>query len=448
MHTAQSLFNIRIFSLFLSLALPLPAGAIDILKTQQSSSINPLIAIANQKRTALVIGNSSYQTAGTLRNPVNDANDMAQALQQLGFEVILLKDANLRQMGDAIDEFNLKLRQGGVGVFYYAGHGVQVEGENYLIPIDAQLMRQQDVRYEALPVGKVLGAMEDAANNLNIVILDACRDNPLPRRWQRSTAGGLAPIQAVKGSYIAYATAPGEVAADGTGRNGIFTSHLLQHIKTPNLPLEEMFKRVRQGVAKDTNNQQIPWDSSSLIGDFSFNPDFFTATSDNPAPSTPSSSSEAMISNNQDNTNLGNEEQVRAYHKRAVGNYLNQNYEGALADLDRVIAIAPDSDPHQLEARILKGWTYLRMGNYQEAMAECDRVIQSNPEDRGKLRQASECLAMGYTQRADIRIESKDFQGALQEIARAEQLLQEQQIVNSSVSSYVQSLKSQISLPE
>jgi hypothetical protein len=442
MPTAQLLFKIGIFSLLLSFALPLPTRANDLLKPEKSSSINPLIAIANQKRTALVIGNSSYQKAGTLRNPVNDANDIAQALQQLGFDVILLKDATLRQMGDAIEEFNLKLRQGGVGVFYYAGHGVQVEGENYLIPIDTQLMRQQDVRYETLPVGKVLGAMEDAANGLNIVILDACRDNPLPRQWQRSTAGGLAPIQAVRGSYIAYATAPGEVAADGTGRNGIFTANILQHIKTPNLTIEEMFKRVRQGVAKDTNNQQIPWDSSSLIGEFSFN----SGSSTTPTSTTFSSPSQPVTPINEANVNSGYEEQVRAYHKQAVSNYLNQNYEGALADLDRVIAIAPDRDSHELEARILKGMTYLRMGNYQQAMAECNQAIESNPEDKGQVRQAAECLALGYTQIADLRKESKDFQGALQELARAEQLLQEQQIVNSSVYSYVQSLKAHIQL--
>lgn len=165
----------------------------------------------------------------------------------------------------------MKLRKGGVGVFYYAGHGIQVEGENYLIPIDAQLNSEKDVNYEALPVGKVQNLMEELGTETNVIILDACRNNPFSRRWYRSTpVRGLAPIQAVSGSYIAFATAPGLVAKDGENRNGTFTSYILKYIKTPNLSIENLFKKVRQNVAKVTNNAQIPWDSSSLINDFSF----------------------------------------------------------------------------------------------------------------------------------------------------------------------------------
>jgi tetratricopeptide (TPR) repeat protein len=244
-----------------------------------------IAATEEQKRTALIIGNSDYQKTGRLPNPVNDATDMAKALQELGFDVILLEDATLRQMGEALNEFHAKLSQGGVGVFYYAGHGMQLDSENYLIPIDAQLERKQDTPYEALPVGKILGAMEDANNDVNIIILDACRDNAFSRQWQRSSqAEGLAPVQAVRGTYIAYATAPGDVAADGEDRNGTFTAQILRHIKTPNLSVEEMFKRVRQDVLRETNNQQIPWDSSSLVGDFSFNQ---TSSPVSDPPSTP-----------------------------------------------------------------------------------------------------------------------------------------------------------------
>jgi uncharacterized caspase-like protein len=163
-----------------------------------------------ERRIALVIGNAAYEV-GLLRNPGHDASDIATTLRQLGFEVTLLRDAARRPMVEAIDLFSRRLRQGGVGVFYFAGHGVQVGGENYLIPVDARIGREQDVPYEAVPVGRILGGMEDADNQLNILILDACRDNPFARQW-RSSPRGLAVMQAARGSFIAYATAPGAVA--------------------------------------------------------------------------------------------------------------------------------------------------------------------------------------------------------------------------------------------
>ena len=225
----------------------------------------------DQPRYALVIGNSDYDEVGKLKNPINDAEDMGKALRDLDFDVRVVKDASLEAMEDALNDFYLKLRKGGIGLFFFAGHGVQVGGENYLIPVDASLARREDVRYETLPVGKVLSAMEDARNDANFIILDACRHNPFGRRW-RSFTRGLAPQQGIEGSIIAYATAPGDFADDGDGRNGTYTSHLLKHIKTPNISVEEMFKRVRQGVAQETRKDQIPWESSSLIGNFSFNP--------------------------------------------------------------------------------------------------------------------------------------------------------------------------------
>jgi len=170
--------------------------------------LHPTIARA-ERRTALVMGNAAYEV-GLLRNPVQDASDMATALRQLGFEVTLLRDAARRPMIEAIDLFSRQLRQGGVGVFYFAGHGVQVGGENYLLPLDARIGREQDVPYEAVPVGRILGGMEDADNQLNILILDACRDNPFARQW-RSSQRGLVGMQAARGSLIAYATAPGAI---------------------------------------------------------------------------------------------------------------------------------------------------------------------------------------------------------------------------------------------
>ncbi len=259
---------------------------------KQATSLSSLLsshnlAIKNQNRVALVIGNSRYQKVGSLSNPTNDADDIAKALQALGFDVIKVLNADKKQMDAALETFRLKLDKGGIGVFYYAGHGVQVEGENYLIPIDAQLNSEKDVNYEALPVGKIQNLMEAVGTETNVIILDACRNNPFSRKWNRSTlVRGLAPIQAISGSYIAFATSPGLVAADGENRNGTFTFYILKFIKTPNLRIENLFKQVRQNVTKVTNKAQIPWDSSSLINEFSFNPVVTADTSTPPPAST------------------------------------------------------------------------------------------------------------------------------------------------------------------
>ena len=224
-----------------------------------------------QKRTALIIGNAEYKEVGRLKNPINDANDIAKSLKDLGFEVTLLTDASLQKMEQAIENYNRQLRQGGVGLFYFSGHGVQAEGENYLVPVEAKLERGQDVRYEAYPVGKLLGAIEDARNKANIIILDACRNNPFTRSWRSSSRGLAAPAQTAQGVLVAYSTAPGKVAFDGKGRNSPYTSAILRHIQTPGLDVEQMFKSVRGEVLKETEGKQIPWESSSLIGKFAFN---------------------------------------------------------------------------------------------------------------------------------------------------------------------------------
>jgi len=225
---------------------------------------------ASNQRLALVIGNGAYRSA-PLRNPVNDATDMATALKRLDFAVTLKTDANQRTMDNAIRNFGKQLRQGGVGLFYYAGHGVQVKGQNYLIPIGSRIETESDVKYEAVDAGRVLGKMEDAGNGLNIIILDACRDNPFGRSF-RSSGRGLNKMDAPEGSILAYATAPGKTAFDGEEkRNGLYTAKLLKHIMTPGVPIELFFKRVRRDVHKDSGKKQIPWTESSLIGDFYFN---------------------------------------------------------------------------------------------------------------------------------------------------------------------------------
>jgi hypothetical protein len=221
-----------------------------------------------ERRVALVMGNSNYKDTPLL-NPVNDARDMAQLLGKLGFEVLHGENLSLNEMKRLIRAFGDKIANGGVGLFYYAGHGAQIKGTNYLIPVDAQIRKEEEVEYESLDVGFALAQMESARNRLNIVILDACRNNPFARSF-RSAKSGLASIDAPSGTLIAYATAPGSVASDGDGRNGLYTMELLTAIRNPGAKLEDVFKRVRIAVQARTAGQQVPWESSSLTGDFYF----------------------------------------------------------------------------------------------------------------------------------------------------------------------------------
>ena len=218
------------------------------------------------KRVALVIGNGAYSST-PLRNPVNDAHDMAVALRGLGFQVIERSNATQKEMNKAIIEFGEKLSAKTVALFYYAGHGVQVRGKNFLIPVDATISSETAVRAEGVDVDTVLDQL--SSSPLNIVILDACRNNPFESKF-RSAGGGLAQIEAPKGTLIAYATAPGKTAADGDGRNGVYTRELLKAIQEPGLPIEQMFKHVRAEVTQATGDAQTPWESSSLTGDFYF----------------------------------------------------------------------------------------------------------------------------------------------------------------------------------
>ena len=221
-----------------------------------------------ERRTALVIGNSDYPAA-PLRNPGNDARKMGQALLELGFDVVLQENVGQSQMRRLIVQFGDRIREGGVGLFYYAGHGMQVGGRNYMIPVDADVKSEAEVEVDGVDVAAVLARMETARNKLNLVILDACRDNPFIRRF-RSSAKGLASIDAPVGTLIAYATAPGSLAFDGSGPTSYYTGELVDAIRTPGLRVEEVFKRVRQAVRVKTQGKQVPWEASSLEGEFVF----------------------------------------------------------------------------------------------------------------------------------------------------------------------------------
>ena len=267
-------------AILLVIALTWPTG----LNAQRGIEAQPQGA-TSESRVALVIGNADYQT-GRLRNPVNDSKDMAEILRRLGFEVITRTNADKRAMVLAIREFGKKLRSTDVGLFYYAGHGVQIDGRNYLIPIAANISTEPEVEFEAVNAERVLATMEEADNPVNIVMLDACRDNPLARSF-RSKSRGLARMEAPVGSFVAYATAPNSVARDGEGRNGVFTGYLLKHIITPGIKIEDVLKRVRKDVMEETGNKQVPWQSSSLTGDFYFKVDVkatIEPTPEKPAP--------------------------------------------------------------------------------------------------------------------------------------------------------------------
>jgi WD40 repeat protein len=223
-----------------------------------------------RKRLALVIGNGNY-SGSSLANPENDARGIKIVLEQAGFEVIKYENLNQSQMKKAMDEFGEKLKNYDVGLFFYAGHGIQSKGYNYLIPVDASLRTEEQVEYDCVSADRVLALMEASGAKVNIIILDACRNNPFERSWTRAVSGkGLAFMNAPTGTVIAYATAPGNTASDGGGNNGLYTSAILETIKIPDITILQMFQKVRGIVSQKSNKQQIPWESTSLTGDFYF----------------------------------------------------------------------------------------------------------------------------------------------------------------------------------
>jgi hypothetical protein len=228
-----------------------------------------------EMRAALVVANGAYSgDLAALPNPVNDGKVIAAALERVGFSVTLVTDADQAEMRNAIKGFGKSLEaagDGAVALFYYAGHGMQVGGMNYLVPVGAAIEREEDADLEAIPAESVLHQMEYAGTSVNIVILDACRNNPLARGTV-SGGAGLARMDAPTGSFVAYSTAPGDLAVDGAGSNSPFAQALSTELQVPNLAIEEVFRRVRVKVKSETKDRQVPWDSSSLTSSFAFNP--------------------------------------------------------------------------------------------------------------------------------------------------------------------------------
>ncbi len=244
-------------------------------------NLEPRAAQGAEQRVALVIGNAAYQQ-GALRNPVNDARAMAERLQRLGFVVIKRENMKAKEIGPALREFRSRLSAGAVALFFYAGHGLQVKGVNYLPTVDADIEAEEDVYTQALDVAKVLELMEEAKTRVNLVFLDACRNNPFSRRF-RSVAQGLAKVDAASGTLISFATRPGSVAADGEGRNGLYTEYLLKHMEEPGLPIEQVLKRAGAGVKLASKGRQEPWSEGLIEGEF-----YFRAAAQTASPAQPS----------------------------------------------------------------------------------------------------------------------------------------------------------------
>lgn len=268
----------KILILSCLIALNFQAGAQQLLKLRSGEAEYNLkrvkedstkYNIADGKRFALIIGNKSYKIA-PLQNSVNDANDLAALITSKNFDVTRIIDGTKLEMKNAIREFADKIAAGGVGLFYYSGHGVQLDGENYLVPIDADYQYKEEVPEDCVSVSSILRFMETTNNGLNILILDACRNTPF-KSFSRSGEQGMVRVEAPTGSIVAYSTAPGKTASDGNGRNGLYTSKLLKYLNVPGITIEEVFKQVRIEVTRETNSAQSPWESNSLMGDFYFN---------------------------------------------------------------------------------------------------------------------------------------------------------------------------------
>lgn len=249
----------------------LAAGSLPLLRWSSTHAQTPEVNLLVAPRRALVIGNAAYPSM-PLKNPANDARGMAEELQRAGFEVVSGIDLGRAAMLEAIRAYGQSLsRSGPVGLFYFAGHGVQLGWRNYLLPTDARVERPDDIQRNCIDLNAVIEGMGKAGNPMNVIILDACRDNPFGSAL-RMTQKGLSQLDAPPGTLLAYATSPGNVANDGEGANGLYTEQLLREIKIPDAKIEDVFKRVRLAVRRRSSGQQIPWESTSLEEDFWFIP--------------------------------------------------------------------------------------------------------------------------------------------------------------------------------
>ena len=279
-------------------------------------------AQAPAPRAALVIGNADY-SFGALRNPKNDAEAMAKALEEAGFDVTVATDVDQASMAKAVNAFGAKLKaNGGVGLFYFSGHGAQIGGENYLIPVSVN--DAAEVETGSVTATQIVNVMAGAHNGLNIFILDACRTNP----FDPNGAHGLSRIDSNASLFVSYATSPGAVALDGAGHNSPYTKYLSEWIATPDLSIEDTFKRTLKGVYQDTHGEQTPWISSTFFGDFVFHPE------------------DAAAEEEDDQAGEGEAEQAEAPTLAGVYRASGTNPSGS--DYTGIVALEEDGDDFKL----------------------------------------------------------------------------------------------------
>ena len=255
-----------------------------VLPAQAQSAAAASAAGAKERKLALVIGNGNYRI-GPLKNPVGDAKAVADSLRTLGFDVTLRTDAGLADMLDAMSRFSAGAADAAVRLVFFAGHGLQAKGKNYLLPVDADIKSEDDVAGRSADVGELIDRLGRVQHGINIVILDACRNNPFSGgeivtadgrrlKFRGLASKGLAAIDAPAGTMVAFSTSPGGVALDNAKEeHSLYIKHLIENMKTPGLPVELLFKQVRVSVARDTQRMQVPWESSSLTGEFCFKAD-------------------------------------------------------------------------------------------------------------------------------------------------------------------------------
>jgi len=405
-------------SICLALVAPAPAGA--MLAPPQ----------ANEPRHALVIGNASYASA-PLTNPANDAQAVAKVLEKAGFKVDLKINASQKQMQDAVTSFGDRLKAGGAGLFYFAGHGVQIKGRNFMLPVGSDIAREDEVPYKAVDVQQVLDKMDTAQNRINLVVLDACRDNPFARS-SRSTSGGngLSQVDAPIGSLIAFATAPGSVASDGKNANGLYTQHLLANIERPGTPIEQVFKRVRLGVRLDSNGAQVPWESTSLEGDFYFfppSPDAASAPTTLPTP--PGMEQMARVERAYEQLRLGQVEDAERIFRALAGasnaevawmgregmaevQLVRGDSTGALAAANDIIAKAP----LRSAAYLIRGRALAAKGDTVAGQAAMEQAASPQTAADFGWQKANALVAVGNVQRKqDPKLALKAYERATRE---------------------------------
>ncbi len=340
-----------------------------------------LWAQSYQKRLALVVGNSNYEHGGSLPNPVNDAKAISVALQSVGFEVMSYENVTQKELKMAINSFGQKLKGYEVGVFYYAGHGIQNKGMNYMIPIEADLQTEAQVEFDCVAADRVLAYMDAAQVKVNVIIMDACRNNPFERSWNRSANGnGLAMMNAPTGSLIAYATAPGRVASDGTGSNGLYTSALLKYLGDPKLSIEQVFKKVRTEVTEKSMGAQVPWETTSLTGD-----DFYFAT-DNIYKGTilkneviENNSESKKVNSNRSANDVSQQSREKAKSLLDEGHiaYGEKNYTKAITLYTDAVQVNPNYD----DGYYWLGNAKFALTKYKEAILEYNKAIELNPNN-------------------------------------------------------------------